>query len=148
METTSNLNDESYDSLIIIGKDFEKDLESIKDTEHFKNLNTVKNAHKKFDKDLTFIVSNNKRLVDFILLFFSIYNLKLQKNNQIYSPTGPLNKDFDDVRAVVQASKKGLKKALDTGSKRPLILNTTNNLFKHADKAVLLGCLEAAYNVI
>lgn len=73
LEATSNLNDDSYDSLIIIGKDFEKDLDRIKDTEHFKNLKAVKDAHKKFDKDLTFIVSNNKRLVILISVIVIIY---------------------------------------------------------------------------
>jgi hypothetical protein len=46
--------------------------------------------HKEFDKDVTFIISKKKRI--------------------IYSPVGPLDRDYDDVRRVAEATNKAFKK--------------------------------------
>ena len=67
---------------------------------------------------------------------------------KIYSPTGPLNRDYDDVRSIMNASSKGLKKAIAVGAKKPLILNTiSKEMFKYSNSCALLGALEASYNV-
>ena len=39
----------------------------------------------------------------------------------IFSGTGKLDNDYDDVRSFAKAAKAGLAKALETGSKSPLL---------------------------
>ena len=40
----------------------------------------------------------------------------------VYSPTGPLDKDYDDVRRFSDASNVGVKRALEAGAKSPLLM--------------------------
>ena len=40
----------------------------------------------------------------------------------VYSPTGPLDKDYDDVRRFADASNAGVKRALAAGAKSPLLM--------------------------
>ena len=45
---------------------------------------------------------------------------------KIYSPTGPLNRDYDDVRNFYDAACSGIKRALKAGSKSPLLITLGN----------------------
>lgn len=63
----------------------------------------------------------------------------------IWSPTGPLDRDYDDVRRFYDAGLSGLKKALKAGSKKPLLVRPIDNTFPEAGKCATLGALEAAY---
>ncbi|CAF0982637.1 unnamed protein product, partial [Brachionus calyciflorus] len=126
LEHSSTVDNDAFDSYIVLGHDLEADLKKYKLEDKFKDLDLIKKNHKEFEKDLTFILTNNKRI--------------------IYSPTGPLNRDYDDVRQIAEASKKAMKKAIKIGSKKPLIINTVRDNFKLADQVALLAALEAAYN--
>jgi len=62
----------------------------------------------------------------------------------VYSGTGTLLNDWDDVRNFAVAAKAGVKKALETGSKAPLLyFNVTK--YPQADVVSVLGALEATY---
>lgn len=64
----------------------------------------------------------------------------------VYSPTGPLNRDYDDVRRFEDAACKGVKRALAAGSKRPLVvLPSTNGNFAQFHVVTVLGALHALY---
>ena len=62
----------------------------------------------------------------------------------IFSGTGKLENDFDDVRSFANAAKAGLKKALKAGSKAPL-LYVHETKFPEAGLVGLLGALEVLY---
>merc|ERR1719466_630198 len=66
----------------------------------------------------------------------------------IYSPTGPLDRDYDDHRRFAEAAANGIKKALAAGSKHPLLAVQGSLPNKSADDAhlsALLGALAAVY---
>ena len=66
INTTSSLDDQSYDALVFVGAglDKDKDLGPLATWPQYLNdLKLVKQNHTGFDKDITFIVSNNKRVV-------------------------------------------------------------------------------------
>ena len=81
-----------------------------------------------------------------INLFCNIVNFKNKK--KIYSATGPLNRDYDDVRRISDAARNGLESAIKLGSKSPLLINTVKNTFQYADKVSLLSSLDTSYLVI
>ncbi|KAL8602889.1 hypothetical protein ACOMHN_026849 [Nucella lapillus] len=63
----------------------------------------------------------------------------------IFSPTGPLNRDYDDVRRYAEAADKGIKRALDAGCKKPLLVQPSDNTFDKTDYVTVLGALKALY---
>ncbi|PVD31088.1 hypothetical protein C0Q70_10366 [Pomacea canaliculata] len=63
----------------------------------------------------------------------------------IFSPTGPLNRDYDDVRRFTDASVKGIKRALSAGCKKPLLVCPAEALFSKARVVSILGALSALY---
>jgi len=68
----------------------------------------------------------------------------------IWSPTGPLNRDYDDVRRYKDAAVKGITRALKGGKESPLLVvdndNSNNNEdYQQSLLVSLLGALEAVY---
>jgi len=66
----------------------------------------------------------------------------------VYSPTGPLDRDYDDNRRFAEAAANGIKKALAAGSKNPLLAvhgNLSNKSAEDAQLTALLGALAAVY---
>ncbi|XP_043537305.1 putative aminopeptidase W07G4.4 [Chiloscyllium plagiosum] len=63
----------------------------------------------------------------------------------IFSPTGPLNRDYDDVRRFSDAAVVGIKRALKSGMMKPLLVCPPDELFKEAPLVTLLGALHALY---
>lgn len=60
----------------------------------------------------------------------------------LLSPTGPLDRDYDDVRRFADAAAAALRRARDAGSVRPLLLLSgvpTDASFAHSLEAALLG---------
>jgi hypothetical protein len=57
------LNSDSFDSIIVIGNNLENDLKQHKLENSFNELAQIKSVHTEFEKDLTFTVVNNKRVV-------------------------------------------------------------------------------------
>jgi len=63
----------------------------------------------------------------------------------IFSPTGSLDQDTDDVRKFQDAAEKGIKRCLQAGSKSPLLFSVPSSTYKYADLAAVLGALHALY---
>ncbi|CAF1339686.1 unnamed protein product [Didymodactylos carnosus] len=68
----------------------------------------------------------------------------LKQFSEIYSPTGSLIRDYDDVRKFADATACGIKKALSIGSKRPLLACFCST-FPKAKLVTLLSALETTY---
>ncbi|XP_047475065.1 putative aminopeptidase W07G4.4 isoform X1 [Penaeus chinensis] len=71
--------------------------------------------------------------------------VNLPAGRLIFAPTGPLNRDYDDVRRFADAAASGIKRAIKVGVKRPLLIRAPDQSFKHADLVTLLGALHALY---
>lgn len=67
----------------------------------------------------------------------------------VYSPVGPVNRDYDDVRRFRDAAYKGLKRALRAGAQKPIIIIPTvghyATQYQFYDVATVLGVYEAIY---
>jgi len=66
----------------------------------------------------------------------------------IFSSTGPLDKDYDDVRNFGDAAEKGIARALSSGCKKPLLYlveSKVGNTFEARNLVSCLGALKALY---
>jgi len=80
-----------------------------------------------------------------------VIGVSLPCQRLIFSPTGPVDRDYDDLRRFTDAGKAGIKRALAAGSKRPLVVVSgllPGKSTEQAELATLLGCLEAAYTTL
>jgi len=69
----------------------------------------------------------------------------------VFSPTGPLDRDYDDLRRFEDAGKAGVTRAIAAGSKRPLVLvsgSLPGKSSAQVELAALLGCLAATYTTL
>ena len=65
----------------------------------------------------------------------------------VYSPTGEIDEDFDDVRVIKTATAKALERVLQANIKRPLLVLQEHDSFENAEIVSVLGALEALYVV-
>lgn len=63
----------------------------------------------------------------------------------VHAPTGPVNRDYDDVRRYGEAAASGIKRALKAGSKCPLLVTIATGTFPNAWSVSLLGALHALF---
>ncbi|XP_078421665.1 putative aminopeptidase W07G4.4 [Cetorhinus maximus] len=63
----------------------------------------------------------------------------------IFAPTGPLNRDYDDVRRFGDAAAIGIKRALKAGMVKPILVCPPEEFFQEAPLVTLLGALHALY---
>ncbi|XP_014241640.1 putative aminopeptidase W07G4.4 [Cimex lectularius] len=75
----------------------------------------------------------------------SVLKTDLPAKRLVYSPTGPLNSDYHDVRSYGEAAKKGVLRALKSGVKCPLVVLVRPSQFPKADLVTLLGVMEGLY---
>uniref|UniRef100_A0A3Q3WPM1 Cytosol aminopeptidase domain-containing protein n=1 Tax=Mola mola TaxID=94237 RepID=A0A3Q3WPM1_MOLML len=66
-------------------------------------------------------------------------------NRIIFSSTGPVNRDYDDIRRFSDAAAKGIKRALKAGMKRPLLVCPPHKDYKNSSMVAALGALQALY---
>jgi leucyl aminopeptidase len=69
----------------------------------------------------------------------------------IVAPTGPIHRDYDDVRRYGEAAKAGMRRARDAGAKRPLLVVPrvpVEGDFERAIEVCLLGALEGLWEPI
>jgi leucyl aminopeptidase len=59
----------------------------------------------------------------------------------VVSPTGPLARDYDDVRRIGDAARAGIVRARDAGARAPLLLVAVESGFARAQEVALLGAL-------
>ncbi|KPM09628.1 aminopeptidase-like protein 6 [Sarcoptes scabiei] len=67
----------------------------------------------------------------------------------IYSPVGPINRDFDDIRTFVDAATRGLSRALKAGARCPMIILPSNEgipkQYSLYDLVICLGVYQILY---
>jgi len=116
-----------HDALVLVATSLDQIKDEV-DSSLFKNLQEFHQLNKKFDKDVTVCINEaapGKRL--------------------IFSPTGKIHRDYDDVRRFADAASNGIKKALSFGAKAPLIASFGSEKYSHAQLVTLLGALEQTY---
>ena len=96
---TSSLEDGSYDSLVLVSPD-------------------TKHDNAKITSALSALQSVDKAALDTV----SVVPVSLPCKRLVFSPTGPLNRDYDDVRRFADAATAGVKRALSAGSSNPLVM--------------------------
>uniref|UniRef100_A0A8C6TCH5 Zgc:152830 n=1 Tax=Neogobius melanostomus TaxID=47308 RepID=A0A8C6TCH5_9GOBI len=69
----------------------------------------------------------------------------LPGNRLVFASTGPVNRDYDDVRRFSDAAVKGIKRALKAGIQRPLLVCPQHPKYKNSSLVAALGALHALY---
>ncbi|CAF3419152.1 unnamed protein product [Rotaria sp. Silwood1] len=116
-----------YDALVIVATQLDEITEFV-DSSMTKDLQSFIQLNNNFNNEVTLVINENapgKRL--------------------IYSPTGPINRDFDDVRRFSEAASAGVRKALSIGARSPLVACFGSKRFRQANLVTLLAALEATY---
>ena len=70
---------------------------------------------------------------------------QLPSKKLIYAPTGPITRDYDDVRRFQDAAILGAKKAVASGCRNPLIVCMSHDRYPLALRVTCLGVLHAVY---
>jgi len=127
---SSDIKDSQYDAVIIVG-DKPEALAS--------NLSALQSTLKaQFEIDAS--ASTSEVSV--------IHSPDLPSKRLIFAPTGPLNRDYDDVRRFQDAADRAIKRALSTGCKAPLLVTVKNDKYPLAQRVTLLGALQTLYTPI
>ncbi|MBN3294979.1 YH24 aminopeptidase, partial [Amia calva] len=63
----------------------------------------------------------------------------------VFACTGPVNRDYDDVRRFSDAAINGIKRALKAGMKRPLLVCPPHSDYKESPLVAVMGALHALY---
>ncbi|TNM89407.1 hypothetical protein fugu_003641 [Takifugu bimaculatus] len=69
----------------------------------------------------------------------------LPGNRLVFASTGPLNRDYDDIRRFSDAAVNGIKRALKAGMQRPLLVCPPHKDYKNSSLVAALGALQALY---
>ncbi|KAF3695599.1 putative aminopeptidase W07G4.4 [Channa argus] len=69
----------------------------------------------------------------------------LPGNRLVFASTGPVNRDYDDVRRFSDAAVNGIKRALKTGMQRPLLVCPPHQGYKNSTLVAALGALHTLY---
>ncbi|GBM55003.1 Putative aminopeptidase W07G4.4 [Araneus ventricosus] len=142
LESGSSLDNSKYkfDSIVIVSPDISKvNPQSSSFLQSFvQTLKTQKQYDSAFEDVVTFLSPN-------ITEYENIKKL-------VYSPTGPLDRHYDDVRRFADAAEKGIKRILKAGGKRPILAVLYQNpkdaaceKYQQFDIASALGAAEAVY---
>lgn len=70
---------------------------------------------------------------------------ELPSKRLVFAPTGPVTRDYDDVRCFQEAAIKGIKKALSAGCRAPLLVVPGHERYTLATRVGILGALHAIY---
>ncbi|KAI6242053.1 CYTOSOL-AP domain-containing protein [Aphelenchoides fujianensis] len=70
---------------------------------------------------------------------------ELPSKRLVYCGTGPVHRDFDDVRRYLEAGKAGISAALRAGAKSPLLAVVPSERFRNAELVAALGVLHNLY---
>uniref|UniRef100_A0A672TCZ0 Putative aminopeptidase W07G4.4 n=1 Tax=Sinocyclocheilus grahami TaxID=75366 RepID=A0A672TCZ0_SINGR len=69
----------------------------------------------------------------------------LSGNRLVFACTGPVNRDYDDVRRFSDAAAKGIKRALKAGMQRPLLVCPPHSSYAKSTLVAVLGALHVLY---
>jgi len=125
VSVTSSLEDGDHDCLVLVSPDTDCDNSRV---------SSALSSQKSVDKAALDVVS--------------VLAVDLPCKRLVFSPTGPLNRDYDDVRRFSEAAAAGMKRALSAGSTNPLLLvrgSLPGGKPEQAQLSGLLGALAALY---
>jgi leucyl aminopeptidase len=125
-----DIGDISYDGVVIVSHDAASLLALLP------SLNNVVKRQAELDSN-AFEVGN--------IALIQIDTQIIPSGRFILSPTGGVNRDFDDVRRYVDASETGIKKALNVGMKKILLVVVPHTDYPNAKLASILGALQTLY---
>ena len=89
-------------------------------------------------------VSNLDRKADSCLFVAAGEASSVSQGRIVFSGTGPIDRDYDDVRSYERAAFAGVERAIEAGCKRPLVY-VVGDKFGGMREASMLGALRAAY---
>ncbi|KAF7665093.1 hypothetical protein LDENG_00155900 [Lucifuga dentata] len=69
----------------------------------------------------------------------------LPGNRLVFASTGPVNRDYDDIRRFSDAAVNGIKRALKAGMQRPLLVCPAHQHYENSTLVAALGALHALY---
>ncbi|KAM7391360.1 hypothetical protein PAMP_022056 [Pampus punctatissimus] len=69
----------------------------------------------------------------------------LPGNRLVFASTGPVNRDYDDVRRFSDAAANGIQRALTAGMQRPLLVCPPHKDYNNSTLVAALGALQALY---
>jgi len=75
----------------------------------------------------------------------SILPIKSEYKRLVFAPTGPLDRDYDDVRRFADAAEAGVKKAVEAGFEAPMLVVAPDARYPCAQLVASLGALHALY---
>ncbi|OQV26212.1 putative aminopeptidase W07G4.4 [Hypsibius exemplaris] len=133
---SDSLRFEEYDSLVVVGEKFVTDERVLP---RFQLLNIALKAQLAVDS----------KAGDGPTVLNLLEGLGVKR--AIFSPTGPLNRDIDDVRRYEEAAFEGVKRALAAGSIAPVVFIDVDAKvradpqYEQADLVGILGALRAVY---
>jgi len=126
LKACSDLESKSYDAIVLVAPDT-KDIPGVLKTALSQVLSLDKSAG---GKGCTLVP------------------VPLPAERLIFSGTGPIDRDYDDLRSFSEAGGAGLKRAIAAGARAPLLLvqgSMPSGDSKQAGLAALLGAMAAAY---
>ena len=124
-----NISDAIYDAVIVVSHSA-KALSSYPGLQSLVPvLEDYSKLNKSFDKGTVSLIQTDK-----------VHSKRL-----IYSSTGSVNRDFDDVRKYITAAQKGVSSAISFGAKSPLLVTVPFERFPQAELVSALGALHPAY---
>merc|ERR1719414_828632 len=126
VSSTTDVCDASYDAVVVVTDSVDKL------TGKLACLQTALLQHKKIDSALESKVS-------------VVPCAELPSSRLVFAGTGPLNRDYDDVRRFQEAAEEGIKRAVASGSRAPLLVRPADDSFPLATRVALLGALHALY---
>jgi leucyl aminopeptidase len=125
-----DISDNSYDGVVVVSHDVASTVNLLP------SLNTVLKRQMELDTN-AFQVEN--------VALIQVDTQIIPSGRLILSPTGVVNRDFDDVRRYVDASDAGIKKAIKTGIKKILLVVVPHPDYPNARLASVLGALQTLY---
>jgi leucyl aminopeptidase len=127
--STSNILEPLFDGVIVVSHSFKALKSHPALSKLFPAVETFAALHKNFDNGAVSLVPHEG----------------LPSKRLIYSSTGSVTKDFDDVRRYLEAGKAGIKSALSYGVKSPLIITVPSERFANAELIAAIGALHPLY---
>lgn len=126
VSATTDIKDSAYDAVVVVTDSVEKLSGKLA------CLQTALIQYKKIDSALESKVS-------------VVHCAEIPSTRLVFAATGPLNRDYDDVRRFQEAAEEGIKRAVAAGSKAPLLVRPADESFPLATRVALLGALHALY---
>jgi leucyl aminopeptidase len=117
-DAASRLDDPRFDAVLLVTSSLHSGLAAIDEA-----LGSARGLDARVGVDVTLVPANvsGRRLV--------------------VAPTGPLTRDYDDVRRIGDAARAGIVRARDAGARAPLLIVAVDASFPRAQEVALLGAL-------